>query len=1620
MVKNLRFVAAAALLSAGISAQDAPVLKLSSGTYSLVQNGVSESLEALPKENGMLITRVIQFTRPLRAEEVAVLEDRVGAIINYLPENAYIMALPNDLTEGDFSGLPMFAISPLTPGMKMTARVAQLELPDYAWVDDQRMEAVVSLFNHYNPQSAIDQLNANGFIAGRHPFVENALSVVLDVSQREALAEYPFVYFIQPAEDPGEKENFNAQRSARSNAVKNHANLPYDGTGVVVGHGDDGDIGPHIDYTGRILARKTGPSRGTHGDHVAGTIFGAGNINPRGEGMAPGAELVYYDYPVNLSDVDQDYTTYAVRVTNSSYSNGCNAGYTAYSAQMDDDIIDNPHLMHVFSAGNSGSSNCGYGAGSGWGNVTGGHKVGKNVIATANVTATDQIASSSSRGPAADGRIKPDIASVGTSVYSTINPNTYGLSTGTSMAAPGVAGVTAQLFQAYEESQGVEPLGGMLKAFLMNTADDLGNPGPDFIYGYGRMNALRAVRDIENSQFIIDSVSTGQTDSFAINVPNNTAQLRVMVYWSDPSASPIAQYALVNDLDAVLSNGTGTTWQPWVLDPTPNSSNLNANAVRARDSLNNAEQITVNNPTTGDYWISVNGLSVPTGTQSYYIVYSFVEDDVELTYPFAGEKIIAGTTETIYWDASDGNTGFTLEYSSDNGVNWSTLATPSANTRQFSWSVPNTVTDQALLRISRGSQTDIIEETMVIMPRPTRLGVAQACPDSIVIRWDALAGASEYEVYALGAMYMDSVARTADTFYVFHGYPPTTEVWYAVAGVTPNGRVGQRTNAMMKPSGVSGCPIATDVQLFDVVSPQSGQIPSCQDLSSMPVTVSVMNSGLQAFTNPIVNYALNGTTYTDTLMQTFNPGDLVTHTFNSTVNASGLGTYDLTFWVEVNGDGNNYNDSAQSSFEVISSASAQSVPYVQNFDTWSPCNTQSDCGGTVCGLFNGWSNLTNGAWDGIDWRTNSGTTPSSGTGPSADHTGSNGNYLYLEASGSCNFQEAILMSPCIDLSGTTLPEFSFWYNMNGDDIGELHVDLLVDGEWHNDIVPAVSGDQGTAWLNAKTSLVPWIGKVVTLRIRGTTGGDYQADMAIDDISITESTAQPLADFDVSNAFPCIGEAVNLIDKTSNVAATWSWDITPRSITYVNGTDSTSQNPVVTFDALGTYSIVMVASNSFGSDTMTQSGVVVVNSGQAVPFAEDFQNGFLPVGWTLENPDQLNTWEPQSCFGYSNTPTIAARVNNITYTNAGQVDAMVSPNIDLGATTSPYLTLDVSYSGSVDNRNDRLYIEVSTDCGATWSASGYDKTGAALATTIGTNSNYLPTGAAQWRRDTVDLSSFAGMSVKVRVAHQTSGGNNVYVDNIQIYDGAVTPPMPGFTSNLQDSCIAQTFSFEYTHGNVTQVTWDFGNGATPASATGAGPHQVSYTNSGSKLVRMTAMNQGGQTQSQVVFVTYQKAIANFSYAFQTPWTVQFADLSSGVVDSYFWDFNDNGATSTASAPVHTFTTGGDLQITMVVNNRCGQDTVTQWVYGISVSENTPSTWNLAPVPAQNNLALFSTDEALDVSRVEIVGGDGRVLQTVDVNRMAHRVELDVKDLPNGMYFVRTYGNQVHTLRFVIHR
>ncbi len=588
------------------------------------------------------------------------------------------------------------------------------------------------------------------------------------------LAAHPALMFVEGIEDSPIPEGWKARSLMRVNQLQGELGTGYDGRDVNLAIADDGTVS-HEDFRNRLIDYTTG-NAGNHGDMTAGIAIGAGNIDPLGRGIASGATLHLFDITQyqHILNAEEQYASDGIVITSTSYGEGCGAFYN-YSAQsIDQQVMEEPVLFHCFSAGNSGLSSCNlvYGGLEGpggvhYGNITGGRKAAKNTIAVGNLYFDDELRATSSRGPTEDGRIKPDLCAQGQGNLSTNTNNSYQLGGGTSAASPTVAGIAALLYQAYREyHDGVDPMSGLIKAILLNTAEDLGRPGPDYDYGWGRANASRALDVIENGQYTQGSVSTGSQDYHVITVPANTAEVRVMVYWTDPAPSILGDRALVNDLDINLQSGSGQNFHPLVLSNAPNLDSLLKPAYRGIDRVNNMEEVVLTNPNPGNYTLRVKGHLVPEGPQQYYVVYSFISNDLKVTYPSKGVGMVPGETNLIRWDAPDNTGNFSIQYSLDSMATWHNLANSVAgHLRHFEWYVPFSASGKVFVRVNRAGVTAHSEMfTIIGQPNPEFYYVND---QAARMEWEPIAGATHYEIFALGEQYMEVIGTTTESHFIF-------------------------------------------------------------------------------------------------------------------------------------------------------------------------------------------------------------------------------------------------------------------------------------------------------------------------------------------------------------------------------------------------------------------------------------------------------------------------------------------------------------------------------------------------------------------------------------------------------------------------------------------------------------------------------------------------------------------------------------------------------------------------------------------------------------------------------------------------------------------------------------
>ena len=920
-IKQYLLLLALTICGISVSAQQANYeILFQSGTQLLEENARSfdPQKDVSPNEiiNGHYY-RLLQFYEIPNAGQRREVEAQGVQLLGYIPHRAYIAALPAALDISFFEKWNIRSVSPILPKNKLAKNLLAGNVGEWA---EQGGEYLVFLQFHKNLSKDFVEKECRqaGLSLLRGDSPQGAVKLAIPFDKIKEVAALPFVHFIEPIPAPLQKEDGPSVTMSRSNVINSAATgYHFDGAGVNVAVRETGKVHEHIDFKGRLNRTFFSyDAEDGHGTAVSSIVGGAGNRDPRIVGMAPGATIysteVWNDFSVYAEML---HAMEAVVITNTSYGDGCNNGYTMATQATDAQLEEYPTLMHVFSAGNQGQNDCGYGAGTGWGTITGGNKQGKNCITTGGLLENGGIYQLSSWGPATDGRIKPDIAAT---AYATMSHEDQGYTywNGTSFAAPAVVGVMAQLYQAYREwNSGNDPEAALIKATMLNSANDLGQPGPDFKYGWGQLNAYKALRTLEQGHYSDGSIDQGGQETFSVNVPDGISQLKVMVYWADPAATAGASIALVNNLDIQLIEPNGTAHLPLVLDPAPDPSALNAPAQPGVDFLNNMEQVRVGMPVPGSYTLQINGTAVPAGPQTYFIVYEFATDEIKLTHPIGGELFAPGDTTYVHWDAFGGTDPFVLDYSTDGGSTWQNIAFPSATDRVFEWHLPQDITGQGVVRVSRQGSVDT-GSPFSVMPVPANVQAEQVCLDFIKIKWEAVPEATEYVVHLLGDKYMEAIDTVSVLEYELPISSPIEDHWIAVSALGSDGKTGRRSYALLHNSGLLNCQYDNDMALLSVNSFCPDVFYSCND-GVEPISISIENQGLLDQTGISLNYQLDGgATVTEIYSNTLAAGEMLEYEFTN-VPALSEGTHEIKVWASVAGDPVWFNDTIEYRFDLL-------------------------------------------------------------------------------------------------------------------------------------------------------------------------------------------------------------------------------------------------------------------------------------------------------------------------------------------------------------------------------------------------------------------------------------------------------------------------------------------------------------------------------------------------------------------------------------------------------------------------------------------------------------------------------------------------------------------------------
>jgi hypothetical protein len=569
---------------------------------------------------------LVQFETQSLAAWRARLEELGAEVLSYVPHNSHIVRMDPSLVATVESELFVRWVGPYEPSYRT--------FPELLAEIGQQTGAA----RHYNVMTYTAGAEEKGLLAaevgavGGKVLVAHPEGYILEAeltdAQALALLSSNHVQWIDEWGAP-EVDMDIGRLIAGADYVESTPG-GYDGTGVRAEVFDTFVDTDHQDFINPVpIHGPVQPDSVSHGTSCYGINFGTGAGNSSARGMVPGAYGYFaYYLPVFNGTVSRYVHTaelvdpsleYKCVYQSNSVGSSRTTQYTSISAEMDD-IIWQSDFTIFQSQSNAGTQDSRPQA---W---------AKNIISVGgarhlnNTNSDDDYWSGASVGPAADGRVKPDLTFFYDYIFTTADGSSGYTSTfgGTSGATPMTAGTSGLLFQMWQDNVwGTAPGSGTvfeerphfttMKALLVNTAEqyDWTTTNPTitrFRQGWGRPNAQNA-HDRAAMTKVIDETSVLEeleTDTYTATVPAAQDALKVTMVYADRAGTTSATIHRINDVTLKVTSPGGTVyWGNYGL-----TGNLWSEAGGAADTINTVENVFIQNPQAGDWTIEVTATEV--------------------------------------------------------------------------------------------------------------------------------------------------------------------------------------------------------------------------------------------------------------------------------------------------------------------------------------------------------------------------------------------------------------------------------------------------------------------------------------------------------------------------------------------------------------------------------------------------------------------------------------------------------------------------------------------------------------------------------------------------------------------------------------------------------------------------------------------------------------------------------------------------------------------------------------------------------------------------------------------------------------------------------------------------
>lgn len=276
---------------------------------------------------------------------------------------------------------------------------------------------------------------------------------------------------------------------------------------------------------------------------------------------------------------------------------------------------------------------------------------------------------------------------------------------------------------------------------------------------------------------------------------------------------------------------------------------------------------------------------------------------------------------------------------------------------------------------------------------------------------------------------------------------------------------------------------------------------------------------------------------------------------------------------------------------------------------------------------------------------------------------------------------------------------------------------------------------------------------------------------LDDTGVFEEELLCKAEFSVDRREVCVGEPVQFTDQSFFGVTEWAWDFGDGE-GLTGNVDTIHQNPSYAFESPGIYEVSLTVSNASGSVTSQEVvEIVVLDEGELPAVLEDsFEENVGPWSegqWVVQT-EAGQPWQIRSTTGYSGSRSMYVRNRQ---NEGGEITQLTSTTYDAEGMAALHIAYKYAFSHrTTGETDDRLKLQVSKDCGETWNTRQFHRGLIDLATAEAHGGNFYPNGLDEWAGhvEVVDNPIYLVPNLRIRFEFESKGGNNVFLDDINIY------------------------------------------------------------------------------------------------------------------------------------------------------------------------------------------------------------------------------------------------------------